>query len=58
MREYIVIVEVRRKEERWMERLSANRNVALQEAIELVNRRMQERDVPYGEYRFVNIIEA
>lgn len=57
MKEYIVIVEVRKEEERWNERLSDNRDTAIQEARELVDRRMRERNVPSDEYRFVNIIE-
>lgn len=57
MKTYIVIVEVRKKEERWNERLSDNRDTAMQEARELVDKRMRERNVPSDEYRFVNIIE-
>lgn len=57
MKTYIVIVEVRKKEERWNERLSDNRDTAMQEARKLVDKRMRERNVPSDEYRFVNIIE-
>lgn len=57
MKTYIVIVEVREKEERWNERLSDNRDTAMQEARKLVDKRMRERNVPSDEYRFVNIIE-
>lgn len=57
MKTYIVIVEVQKKKERWNERLSDNRDTAIQEARELVDKRMRERNVPSDEYRFVNIIE-
>lgn len=56
MREYIVIVEVQGNREHWKATLSENREVAKNEAIELVKREKKERGLSQCE--FINIIVA
>lgn len=53
---YIIIYECDGNEVKFTERLSANRDTAIQQAMQIINEKIQEEN--NAEYRFVNIIEA
>lgn len=55
MKNYIIIVEVEDNRELWQAELSANRDVAMDQAIKIVNEKMQNMGIT--NYRFVNIID-
>lgn len=56
MKNYIIIVEVEGERERWLRKLSANRDEAIAQAINIVDKEMENRGIT--DYRFVNIIDA
>lgn len=53
---YIIIYEYNGNEFKLTKRLSANRDTAIQQAMQIINEKIQEEN--NAEYRFVNIVEA